>query len=129
MPNKKMKILIVDDNAGMREMMRCFLPDSFDEICECDDGFDALSCYRTFLPDWVLMDWEMRRINGLAATKQIRACFPEARILLITQHDSRELRAAATDAGACGFVLKDDLFALRRFLTESAAQRTVYAAI
>lgn len=110
-----MKILIVDDNAGMREMMRSFLPESFDEVCECDDGFDALDCYRAFLPDWVLMDWEMKRMDGLAATRDIINAFPSARILMLSQHSNRELHSAANEAGACGFFPKDNLLDLRDF--------------
>jgi two-component system response regulator DegU len=112
-----MKVLIVDDSSRMREMMRRYLPADAGEICECEDGIDALACYENFLPDWVLMDWEMKRMNGLKATKKIVGKFPEAKILLVTQHDDIELREAATEAGACGFVLKEDLAKLRQFLT------------
>ncbi len=59
-----MKILIVDDHEGMRELMRSYLPAAFDEIHECEDGIDALDCYREHLPDWVLMDWKMKRMDG-----------------------------------------------------------------
>lgn len=111
-----MKILIVDDNAAMREMICSFLPRSFDDICECEDSSDALDHYRSFVPDWVLMDWETKRMDGLAATRAILADFPEAKILFVTQHDDPELRAAAMEAGAKGFVLKDDLSALRPIL-------------
>jgi CheY-like chemotaxis protein len=110
-----MKILIVDDNAGMREIMRSFLPESFDEVCECADGFDALDCYRAFLPDWVLMDWEMKRMDGLAATRDIISSFPKAQILMVTQHNDRELRRAASEAGVRGFFTKDNLLDLREF--------------
>lgn len=111
-----MKILIVDDNAAMREMIRSFLPESFDEIRECNNGSRALDCYRSFRPDWVLMDWEMKPINGLAAIRQILVDFPDAKIVLVTQHDDPELATAAYEAGAKGFVLKDNLLALRRLL-------------
>jgi DNA-binding NarL/FixJ family response regulator len=112
----EMKILIVDDNAAMREMVRSFLPASFDEICECADGSEALDRYRSFSPDWVLMDWEMKPVDGLVAIRQILIDFPDAKILLVTQHDDPELLTAAFDAGVKGFVLKDDLPALRRLL-------------
>jgi DNA-binding NarL/FixJ family response regulator len=115
MPTEKMKILIVDDNAGMREMMRSFLPESFDAICECDDGFDALDCYRAFLPDWVLMDWEMKRMDGLAATRSIINSFPTARILMVSQYCDKELRRTASEAGISGFFPKDNLLDLRDF--------------
>jgi len=111
-----MKVLIVDDSSQMRGMMRQFLPADAGEICECEDGIDALEYYEKFLPDWVLMDWEMKQMNGLEATKQIIGKFPEAKILLVTQYNDRELRAAASEAGVCGFVLKEDLAELRRLL-------------
>jgi len=111
-----MKILIVDDNPAVREMIRSFLPEAFDQVCECADGSDALVCYRSFRPDWVLMDWDMKGLNGLAATREILVEFPEARIVFVTQHEDPELRIAADEAGAKGFVLKDDLSALRSLL-------------
>ncbi len=111
-----MKVLIVDDNSQMRGMMRQFLRSIAGEICECEDGIDALACYEKFLPDWVLMDWEMKRMNGLKATRLIVGKYPNAKILLVTQYNDRELRDAADEAGACGVVMKEDLADLRRFL-------------
>jgi two-component system response regulator DegU len=111
-----MKVLIVDDSSQMRRMMRQFLPADAAEIRECEDGIDALEYYEKFLPDWVLMDWQMKQMNGLEATRQIIGKFPEAKILLVTQYNDRELREAATEAGVCGFVLKENLAELRRFL-------------
>ena len=112
-----MKILTVDDNATMREMIRSVLPEVFDEIRECEDGSEALDCYNSFLPDWVLMDWEMKLVNGLAAMRRIIVNFPDARVILVTQHDDPELLAAAYEAGAKGVVLKDDLPTLRSLLS------------
>ena len=111
-----MKVLIVDDSSQMRTMMRQYLPSDADEFCECEDGIEAVECYERFLPDWVLMDWEMKRMNGLKATKKILAKFPDAKILLVTQHNEVEMREAASGAGARGFVLKEDLAELRRML-------------
>lgn len=96
-------------------MTKLYLGESA-EICECDDGIDALGCYKQFLPDWVLMDWEMKQMDGLAATKLIIGDFPDAKILLVTQFNDLELRAAAAEAGARGFVLKDELSALREMI-------------
>ncbi len=110
-----MKVLIVDDSSQMRGMMRQFLPSNAGEICECEDGIDALACYEQFLPDWVLMDWEMKQMNGLTATRSIIDAFPTARILMVTQYSDQELRRAANEAGACGFFPKDDLLDLSEF--------------
>ena len=109
-----MKILIVEDNPQMREMLRLWLEDAADEIEDCEDGAEAIAAYIRFLPDWVLMDWEMKRVDGLTATREIVAAFPNAKILMVTMHDKAELRKAVSAAGACGFILKDDLSALRR---------------
>ena len=111
-----MKVLIVDDSPQMRRMMRQFLPADADEIRECEDGIDALEFYEKFLPDWVLMDWEMKQMNGLKATRQIIGKYPNAKILLVTQYNKDELREAASEAGAYGFVLKENLTELRRIL-------------
>ena len=111
-----MKFLIVDDNERARCMIRKYLCGLSDDFRECDDGFDALRCYEETLPDWVLMDWEMKRMNGLKATRQIIGKYPNAKILLVTQYNDRELREAASEAGAYGFVLKENLAELRRIL-------------
>lgn len=107
------KILIVDDHAETRRMTRFFLRDLAFDFEECADGADALDCYKKFLPDWVLMDWEMKQMNGLTATRQIIEKYPQARVLMFTQYDDRELREAARKAGASGFVLKENLMDLR----------------
>jgi NarL family two-component system response regulator LiaR len=62
------------------------------------------------------MDWEMKHMNGLKAIKGIIRQYPNAKILLVTNYDDAELRTAATEAGAFGFVLKEDLADLQRML-------------
>ena len=114
MEKPALKVLIVDDNKQARTMIKHYLHELADVVAECEDGADALDCYEKNRPDWVLMDWEMRT-DGLTATRRIVKAHPEARILIVTQHDG-ELRDAAIEAGARGFVLKDDLLALGSFL-------------
>ena len=93
-----------------------------DDICECEDGALACSLYGETSPDWVLMDIEMGAVNGLVATRQIKASYPEARIVIVTNYDDAELRKTAREAGACEYVLKEDLFALRRILTAAVKE-------
>jgi len=114
-----MKVLIVDDNEQARRMIKHYLRDLADETCECNDGAEAVSAYTAFQPDWVLMDWEMKQVNGLAATYGIIANFPDAKVLMVTNYDENDLRRAAAEAGACGFVLKDDLLSLHSLLKEA----------
>ncbi|MBK7708100.1 MAG: response regulator transcription factor [Acidobacteria bacterium] len=111
-----MKVLIVDDNQKVRALLRDYLPDSVNEVHECADGLRALPEFRKHLPDWVLMDWEMPRQNGINAIRQIIAEFPDARICMVTAFDDEEIRREAFAVGARGFVLKDNLFELEEIL-------------
>jgi len=107
-----MKLLIVDDNAAVRRLIRSILLRLADDICECGDGAEALSAYLVQRPDVVLMDVRMSEVDGIQAAKQITAADPAARILIVTDYDDTELRHASMRAGACGYVLKDNLLEL-----------------
>lgn len=111
-----MKILIVDDNERMRQMIRTFIADLTSDIVECSDGSEALDAYRKHRPDIVLMDLKMARMDGLAATSQILQSFPETRIVIVSQWDDAPFREAARLAGAETIVSKADLLPLRGIL-------------
>ena len=111
-----MKLLIVDDNAHMRRLLRSVLRGVAAQTVECADGCDARAAYDAHRPDWVLMDIGMTRMDGLTATAQITAAHPEARVLILTNYDSDSLREAAARAGARSYVLKEDLIEVRRLL-------------
>ena len=113
---EKMKVLIVDDNEKVRNLLRDYLPNSFDEIFEWEDGSEAFSLFKEHQPDWVLMDWEMPKMNGITATREIIGEFPTANICMVTAFDDEEILAEAFSAGASGFVLKDNLFELEAIL-------------
>jgi len=114
-----MRVLIVEDNEQMRGVIRRVLRGLADEFGECHDGSEALTAYEEFLPDWVLMDIKMKDLDGIVAAREIRSAFPRARILIVTDYDDPALRDAAFRAGASGYVLKENLFELRRFLENS----------
>ena len=86
-------------------------------VCECDDGAHALGIYRTFRPDLVLMDLEMKGLDGIAATRQIVSHFPLAKIVILTNHNDSSLRDAARAAGACGYLLKDEMLDIHSVLS------------
>ena len=111
-----MRLLIVEDNPEMRRLMKRMLADLAEEFAECEDGGEALEAYSSSRPDWVLMDIEMKAMDGIKATEQIRAVFPEARVIIVTNHDNQVLRHAAREAGARGYILKDNLFEMRSLL-------------
>jgi CheY-like chemotaxis protein len=109
----KSMILIVDDNNQVRRMIRNLVEDLDVDFCECEDGSEALSAYRENHPDWVLMDVQMKEMDGLTATRQIKSFFPKAKVIILTNHSDAKTRQAAMDAGASEFVGKENLIALR----------------
>src|SRR5438105_4329932 len=102
-----MKIMIVDDHSGIREMLRSLLNSPGIELSECADGAEALKVYDGFRPDWVFMDNVMKEVDGLSATRQIVSAFPNAQVLIVSEDDIEQLRRAARAAGALGFVTKE----------------------
>lgn len=108
-------ILIVEDHEDTRRELKKLLGD-VGEIYECCDGSEAFSAYENHRPDWALMDIKMEKMNGIAATRKIKAAYPEARIVIVTGYDDVELREAAQRVGACGYVLKENLDDVRRLL-------------
>jgi CheY-like chemotaxis protein len=108
----KARILIVDDNAGIRRLLRRAIAEIAADVWECEDGDEALIGFETHHPDVVLMDIRMRRMDGLQATKQIRVVHPYARIVVVSDYEDEALRQAAKEAGACGYVHKQNLTGL-----------------
>jgi CheY-like chemotaxis protein len=116
-----MKLLIVEDNPQMRRMIRAMVTDLAEAVTECGDGEEAVAAYAAqqfSANDRVLMDLQMPGVGGLEATRRIRRDFPDANIIIVTQYDDPHWRAAATQAGACGYVLKENLLELRQMLKE-----------
>ena len=102
------RLLIVDDHEIFRRGLRALLePSSEWQICgEAVDGLDAVEQCKSLKPDIVVLDVSMPRLNGLEAARLIRRENPESRIVIITQHDSPQIRSAAHEAGARAFVTK-----------------------
>jgi CheY-like chemotaxis protein len=111
-----MNILIIEDNEAMRRLIRNVVCAPPWRCHECPDGSEALAAYARHRPDWVLLDVEMKTADGIAVAGQIHASFPEAKIVILTSYDDADLRAAAREAGACGYVLKENLLEVRRWL-------------
>ncbi len=111
-----MKVLVVDDNSQARQLIKDFVLTEDDEFRECEDGAEALAAYTEFQPDWVLMDWDMKKVDGLTATRRILSKFSDAKILMVTNYDEPDLRQAAAQAGAIGYFKKEDLLKLKQIL-------------
>ena len=113
-----MKLMIVDDNKDVRMFLRCLFEDTADQIFECSDGLTAVMDYEKHRPDYVLMDIEMKRMDGLTATEIIIKENPAAKIIIITSHNNQNLRNATAALGAKAFVTKDNLFELEEIINK-----------
>lgn len=111
------KLLIAEDSAQMRRLMRTLFADVAGEIYECSNGPEAVRTYFLVQPDWVLMDLQMSDGDGLSATREIRSRASDARIVIVTEFDEDELRRAAADACAVAYVLKENLLRVRQLFS------------
>jgi len=102
-------VLVVDDHAVVRQGLRTFLElqDDIEGVGEAADGEAALAAVAELAPDVVLMDLVMPVLDGVGATRELVACCPEARVVVLTSFSDRERILAALDAGAIGYLLKD----------------------
>ena len=103
------RILLVDDQPLLRTGFRMVLggePD-LDVVGEAGDGVDGVDLARRLLPDVVLMDIRMPRMDGVAATRAIVAARLPVRVLILTTFDLDEYVIGALRAGASGFLAKD----------------------
>lgn len=109
-------LLIVDDNQEMRQIMKLITGKVSNKIYECEDGDEVLDAFIAYQPDWVVMDVEMKRMDGLKATAMLTKQYPKAKVIIVTKHDDMQTRQAAHNAGARFFLGKDDLILLRQLI-------------
>ncbi len=109
-------VLIADDDARLRQALRQFVAGLAQEVWEASDGGEAVTACNTHRPDWVIMDWRMKPIDGLTATMHIKARFPATRVVLMSQDDDASLHREARRAGAEACILKEDLTQLAETL-------------
>jgi PAS domain S-box-containing protein len=106
-----MRLLIVDDHEIVRHGVRSLLlaHPRFDVCGEAVDGQDAIEKARALKPELIVMDISMPRLNGLEATREIRALLPDCEVLILTQHEAPEMARQALKAGARGYVVKSSI--------------------
>ena len=108
MTNKKLRILLTDDQSLFREALRTLLtlqPD-FEIVAEAENGERALALARAHKPDVILMDLRMPVMGGVEATRRIMAAVPGSRVVVLTTFDEDEEIFEALRAGALGYLLK-----------------------
>ncbi len=105
---KRIRVLVVDDHAVVREGIRAVLSLQRDiqVVGEAVDGKDATEKTVELMPDVVLMDIVMPVMNGLDATREIRSRCERVKVLVLTQYDDEENISASREAGALGFIPK-----------------------
>lgn len=104
-----MRVLIVDDHEVVRRGVRSLLLGRYDVCGEAVDGHDALEQALALRPDIIVMDVSMPNLNGLEATRQLRALLPNCEILILSQHESSEMARQAFNAGARGYLVKGSI--------------------
>jgi two-component system response regulator NreC len=106
---EKKRIVIAEDHTILREGLRALLSSDpeFEVVGEAEDGRGAVKCVEGLLPDLVLMDLSMPRMNGMDAIMEIKRRCPETKVLVLTVHRTEEYILATLRAGADGYVLKD----------------------
>jgi two-component system, NarL family, response regulator NreC len=104
----RIRVLVADDHIIVRSGLRLLLeaqPD-IDVVGEASDGREALNLIEKHLPDVVLMDIAMPGMDGLEATRRIKASWPQIKVLVLTMHRSDEYFFEMLKAGASGYILK-----------------------
>ena len=104
------RILIADDHEVVRSGLRSILEahDGWEVVAEAKDGKEAISQAVETKPDVAIIDYSLPLMNGIEATRQIRARVPKSEILIFTMHDSDALIHELLQAGARAFLLKSD---------------------
>lgn len=104
----KTRILLVDDSERWRLSVRLILERTawFQVVGEASDGVEAVTQATALLPDVVVLDIGMPRLNGIEAAKKIRQACPESKIIFLSQEDDGDVRKAALGTGGLAYLLK-----------------------
>jgi DNA-binding NarL/FixJ family response regulator len=106
----KNRVLLADDHKLFREALRNMLQrhQDIEVVGEAGDGIEAVELVRSLLPDVVVMDIRMPRLNGIAAIAQLLAAHPSVRVIVLSVNSARIFALEMLNAGARGYVTKSD---------------------
>jgi two-component system invasion response regulator UvrY len=107
---KTVSVLIVDDQLPFRAVARTVIgmTSGFSVSGEAESGEDAIAAVDEVHPDLVLMDINLGEMNGIEATRRIRAQHPNVEVILLSTYSEADLPADARDCGALAYVHKED---------------------
>jgi len=122
------RVLLVDDHELMREGLRAILERERDieVVGEAASGREAIAQADSLAPDVVIMDVAMQDMNGVEATRQIRAAQHQVRVVALSSHADRRYVTAILEAGASGYLLKADAYDELRRAVHAVAQGRSY---
>lgn len=105
---KKLRVLLVDDHAVVREGLRSLLSHDprFEIVGDAADGLQAIASVERLSPDVVVLDVSMPGMNGVQVTKRLKELHPEVKTVALTVHEEGGYLRSLMDAGASGYVLK-----------------------
>jgi two-component system, NarL family, response regulator NreC len=106
------RLLLVDDHKIVRTGLRSLIDgqSGMMVVAEADNGRAAMQLIKELRPDVVIMDVAMPDLNGMEATRQIVADFPEVKVVALSMHSDRRFVTGMLEAGASGYLLKDCAF-------------------
>ena len=109
----KYRVVIAEDHTILREGLRSLVASSpdFQVVSEAEDGYAAIRCAEKHKPDILLLDLSMPRLNGLEAIKGIKKVSNNTKVVVLTVHKADEYILASLQAGADGYLLKNENFA------------------
>ena len=99
-------VLVVDDSAFMRNLLKQLLEDDHEVVGEAENGVEAVELYRELYPDVVTMDVVMPIRNGIEATSEIKSIDPDSSVIMCTSVGQEEKMRQAVEAGADGYITK-----------------------
>lgn len=122
------RILIADDHQMLREGLRAILErdENIEVVGEASDGRTAVQMARALVPNVVAMDVSMPDLNGVEATRQIKAENPAVKVIGLSRHSDKRYVLRMLEAGASGYVLKSGAYDELRRAVEAVSQGNNY---
>src|SRR4030043_261394 len=103
-------IVLADDHVMFRQGVKRLMEETpgLEVVGEANDGLELLRLLKAQIPDLVILDISMPPLRGLEATREIKRLYPRVKVILLTMHRTKEFLQQALEAGAGGFLLKED---------------------
>jgi len=118
-----MTLFILAEAPPLRRLIRKIVSGTADQIWESDSSENIPAAFRNTRPDFVLMDFDSSRENGMSALTKVRTMFPVARIVAITSYDEPDVQQSVQAAGADACLARENLLQLVRLLRWPARRR------